>query len=148
MTDLVPVTRTIVDYPDRLEHYLRTASAGGRLVTAARDINPVALESGRFAIKVTVREPAPAQRLATFDQRHPILGPCLKALTFGLAVVASVAGVLFGIGWLIWSTVGAATLSSIGLGIALVLGLAAAALRSGDHPGHQKGMGFHWTKCK
>lgn len=152
MTDLVPVTRTIVDYPDNLARYLRTTSAAGRLLTAARDIDPIALESGKFAIRVTVREPAPKptlrQRMARFDRAHPIFSSCLKALMFGITALSAVLGILFGVGWLIWSTVGAATLSSIGLGVVLVvLGTAAAMTTSANHRGH-KGEGFHWSKCK
>jgi hypothetical protein len=150
MTDLVPVTRTIVDTADRLEHYLRTASADGRLVTAPEDIRATAMRSGHYAVTVTVREPAASltrrQRSAAFERRHPILVPCMKALTFAVIVLGLVAGVLFAIGLLIMRTVDLRTLGGF-LIAALVLTAVAFGRSGGSHSGH-KGEGFHWSKCK
>lgn len=149
--ELVPVTKTVVDTADRLEHYLRTASAAGRLITPPEDIDPVALKSGHYAIRVTVREPAPRltwrQRSAAFDRRHPILGPCLKALTFGGTLALLVVGSIVGIVLIGYHAIGAAVL---GKAVLVIIGSAAAALILTvlSSRGNHKGMGWHYTKCK
>jgi hypothetical protein len=150
MTDLVPITRTVVDDAEPLADALRAMHAAGRLVTAPDTIRATPTKGGKWWVRVQVLEPAPKpirrQRLADFDRRHPILGPCLKALAFGLTVLSAVAFVLVAVGFAIartigWATVGAALFAVASLAAMLV------ALASSGHRGHD-GWGFHWSKCK
>jgi hypothetical protein len=152
-TELVPVTRTVVGDREQLAHYLRTTSAAGRLITEVGDIEARVLAPGRFAVKVTVREPAPKltwrQRSAALDRRHLIAGPCLKALTWGVMVVlfiVSAAVAIFEIGY---HAIGAATLGkafAVIVGGSALIAVLSLFARSGD--GHRKGYGYHWSKCK
>lgn len=152
MTDLVPVTRTIVDDEVRLRRALEAIYLSGRLLTAPENVRAVRLRSGLWHVSVRMMEPAPKltrrDRIAAFDRRHPILGPCLKALAFGVTVLGLVAGALFGIGYLVVASVGLRTLANVGLLVLIVLGIILyACTRGGDH-GHRKGYGYHWTRCK
>lgn len=151
MTDLVPVTRTVVDYEDRLADFLRSAASAGRLVTDPESIRPARTESGRYIIRVTVLEPAPRAtvrgRLAAFDRRHPILGPCAKALAFGACVAVFLAAMVYAVLEIGYHAIGAAT---IGRAVAVILGASAVIAVLGTLAGgnDHKGKGWHYTKCK
>jgi hypothetical protein len=154
MTDLVPVTRTIVDDRHGLEAALRARHRAGRLVTEPHRIDPIRLASGQYAVRVVVLEPAPRHtvRPASFDERHPILGPCLKALAFGIGALLLVASVLAGAGLLGYLAIGGAGIAAIGkwlgAGIMTLAILAWLARSRSSNHGDHKGMGWHYTKCK
>jgi hypothetical protein len=156
MTDLVPVTRTIVGAESALDNYLRHAHSQGRLVTPVEDIQPYR-PSGRpnlWAMRVQVLEPAPkptlSERLTAFDKRHPLGSPMLKAGAFGIAISLGVLALLLGVFAMVKHV--AVALSSGGAGLlvlALLLLFAWARTRSaaGRHSGHT-GEGWHYGKCK
>jgi hypothetical protein len=149
MTDLVPVTKTIVETQEHLEAFLRTAHLRGRLLTDPGLIAPVRLESGKFRVQVRMLMPPERvtrkARMARWSARHDVLSAMLKALVFGLAVTLLIGGSLVMIGYALYSYFG----SALVMGAAAAVALAGLALlsRTSAHRSHD-GWGFHWTKCK
>lgn len=153
--ELVPVVRTIVGDREQVANVLRATHQAGRLVTEPWDIEPVLTRHGRYAVRVTVMEPPAArtmrERRADFDKRHPIMGPVLKALTFGVSVLTLIAVVLFGIGFLIVGAVGMHAIKEGALyALVVLVGVVLLWLFRSGGSGHSnhKGMGWHYTKCK
>lgn len=152
MTALVPVTRTIVDNPQALESMLRAAHQQGRLVSRIEEIKaaPTARDPNLWWVQVQLLEkPGWRVRLARLDAEHPIAGPMLKALAFGLIVVAVLLGVVVGLIEVVAHTVSGRDVS-VGLGVLVLLAVLAAfafGRTPGRHASHD-GKGWHYTDCK
>lgn len=156
MTELVSVTRVVVDTEDNLRKFLEARHADGRLVTPIDRIQTrqSATDPNRWALRATFLEPAPKPsvryRMKRFRLRHPVLAPLLQAAAFGLVVTVGLAGVLFALFETVRNTVDASTLRAFG-GVMIALGvlIAVTCLRGGGgrHSGHN-GKGWHYTDCK
>ena len=156
MTDLVPVTRVIVERRETIERYLQGRMTAGRLLTPIDQVKatPTRKDPGLYWLRVTVLEPAPKtgarEWLAGLDKRHPIGGPIAKALAFGLAVLAGLLAMVLALIELIMHTVSLRSLETFGGALLLLLAIALLASRrkaGGRHSSHD-GKGWHYTDCK
>lgn len=158
MTELVSVTRTVVDTEAGLRRYLEVKHSTGRLLTPIDQIKalPTARDPEKLWLRVTVLEPAPKPslryRMMRFDRRHPIAAPVLKALLFGVGVLVALIGFGVALFQIFVHTVSPATMRGLG-GVLLLLGLLVALATlgtksgSGRHSSHD-GKGWHYTDCK
>jgi hypothetical protein len=156
MTDLVPVTKPIVGTEAEIRRVLDRAFTEGRLLTPVEQIKSrqLANHTDKWMVTATILEPAPERtwrdRLAELDRRHPLGGPMLKALAFGLAVVAFLLALVLGLLALIWHFLPVNAIAGGGGMLLLLAALAAFAFgrgTGGRHTGHN-GKGWHYTDCK
>jgi hypothetical protein len=135
MTDLVPKHR----------------ATPARIPTAVARKRPAPVRplhaTGRVIPRAPVASPSLSQRMAAFDKRHPIAGPCLKALAWALSCLLVVALLVAGLIVWIAHTVTLAQVEAAGGALFGLAVLAFLLTRSGGGDGHS-GYGFHWTKCK
>lgn len=154
MTELVPVSRTIVDRPEVLERLLREKHRQGRLLSDPAEIRaaPTTKNPDLWWVRVQVLEPAPRrtlrERLARLDRDHPVAGPIGKALALALLALAAVVALVLALIETVTHLVPAGTLAGAG-GALLVVGVVLLLARGsgGRHSSHN-GKGWHYTKCK
>ena len=156
MTELVSVTRVVVDTEDNLRKFLEAKVRTGRLVTPIDQIEKhrSSTRPGHWALRATFLEPSPKlslrYRMKRFGTRHPVLGPVLAALAFAVTILLGLVGLGLAAYETIRHTVDPSTLRAFG-GVMIVLGIlvAVTCLRggSGRHSGHN-GKGWHYTDCK
>lgn len=152
MTDLVPVPRTIVGTEQQLRAVLKTHLDAGTLVTPIDQLKatPTSRNPDKLWIRAEILVPGPrpgiGRTLAQLDRNHPIGGPVLKALLFGLVVLAGVLGLIFALIEVIKHTVSMQALTTFG-GFLLVVALLFALAAAKGH-GRHSGKGWHYTDCK